>query len=126
MEILHILGSILMVFLLVAWVWVVISVITDIFRSKDLNGWSRSLWILFVIVMPWLGVFAYLLIRGDDMQKRTIEALQDVSEQQRAYIKDVAGVSTADELIKLGELKDKGVITDAEFEVQKIKLLGNS
>jgi len=117
------LGSIFTFFLLVAWIWVVFSVITDIFRSKDLSGWSKGLWVLFVIITPWLGVLAYLIIRGDGMQKRTMEILEKVSEQQRAYVQNIAGISTADELIKLAELKEKGVITDTEFEAQKAKLL---
>ncbi len=123
MSFLHMIGSIFTFFLLVAWIWVVFSVITDIFRSKDLSGWSKGLWVLFVILTPWLGVLAYLIIRGDGMQKRTMEVLEKVSEQQRAYVHNIAGVSAADELIKLGELKEKGVITDTEFEAQKAKLL---
>lgn len=123
MSFLHMIGSIFTFFLLVAWIWVVFSVITDIFRSKDLSGWSKGLWVLFVILTPWLGVLAYLIIRGDGMQKRTMEVLEKVSEQQRAYVQNIAGVSAADELIKLGELKEKGVITDTEFEAQKAKLL---
>jgi len=73
-----------------------------------------------------LGVLAYLIFRGDGMQERTIEAITKANEQQRNYIKDVAGVSTADELTKLGKLKEKGVLTDAEFETQKARLLSDS
>ena len=123
MSFLHMLGSIFMFFLLVAWIWVVISVLTDIFRSKDINGWIKGAWVLFVIVMPWLGVLAYLIMRGDGMQKRTIEMIEKAGNQQREYIQNIAGVSTADELTKLADLKEKGVITDAEFEAQKAKLL---
>ena len=115
-----------MFFLLVAWIWVVISVVSDIFRSKDLNGWGKGGWMFFVIIMPWLGVLAYLIFRGDGMQERTLEAIAKANDQQRDYIKDVAGVSTADELTKLAELKEKGVLTDAEFETQKVKLLSDS
>ena len=123
MSFLHMLGSIFMFFLLVAWIWVVISVLTDIFRSKDINGWVKGAWVLFVIVLPWLGVLAYLIIRGDGMQKRTMEMIERAGNQQREYIQSVASVSTADELTKLADLKEKGVITDAEFEAQKAKLL---
>ena len=112
-----------MFFLMVAWIWVVISVLTDIFRSKDINGWVKGAWVLFVIVMPWLGVLAYLIFRGDGMQERTMEMIVKAGNQQREYIQNVAGVSTADELTKLADLKEKGVITDAEFEAQKAKLL---
>ena len=123
MSFLHMLGSIFMFFLLVAWIWVVISVLTDIFRSKDINGWVKGAWVLFVIVLPWLGVLAYLIMRGDGMQKRTMEMIEKAGHQQREYIQSVASVSTADELTKLADLKEKGVITDAEFEAQKAKLL---
>ena len=115
-----------MFFLLVAWIWVVITVVSDIFRSKDLSGWGKGIWMFFVIIIPWLGVLAYLIFRGDGMQERTMEAIIKANEQQRNYIKDVAGVSTADELTKLGELKEKGVLTDAEFETQKARLLSDS
>ncbi len=117
------LGSIFMFFLLVAWIWVVISVVTDIFRSKDLNGLDKGIWMFFVIIMPWLGVLAYLIVRGGGMQERTAEMLVKADDAQRKYIQNIAGVSTADELTKLAELKEKGVITDAEFEDQKAKLL---
>ena len=123
MSFLHMLGSIFMFFLLVAWIWVVISVLTDIFRSKDINGWVKGAWVLFVIVLPWLGVLAYLIIRGDGMQKRTMEMIEKAGNQQREYIQSVASISTADELSKLADLKEKGVITDVEFEAQKAKLL---
>jgi len=126
MAFLNVLGSIFMFFLLVAWIWVVISVVSDIFRSKDLSGWGKGAWMVFVIILPWLGVLAYLIFRGDGMQERTIEAIAKANEQQRDYIQSVAGVSTADELTKLAELKEKGVLTDAEFETQKTKLLSDS
>ena len=123
MEFLNVIGSIFMFFLFVAWIWVVISVITDIFRSDDLNGWGKGLWMMFVIVLPWLGVLLYLIFRGEGMQKRSMQALEDAAAAQRAYIQDAVGVSTADELSKLAELKEKGVITESEFKAQKAKLL---
>lgn len=123
MEFLNIIGSIFMFFLFVAWIWVVISVITDIFRSDDLDGWGKGLWMIFVIVLPWLGVLAYLIFRGDGMQKRSMKAMEEAAEAQQAYIQNIAGVSTADELTKLAALKESGVITESEFENQKAKLL---
>lgn len=123
MEFLNIIGSIFMFFLFVAWIWVVISVITDIFRSDDLNGWGKGLWMMFVIVTPWLGVLAYLIFRGDGMQKRSMKAMAEAAKAQRSYLQHVAGTSTADELTKLAELKEKGVITESEFKDQKAKLL---
>ena len=123
MEFLNVIGSIFMFFLFVAWIWVVISVITDIFRSDDLGGWGKGLWMMFVIITPWLGVLLYLIFRGEGMTQRSMQAMADAAEAQRAYIQNAAGTSTADELSKLAELKEKGVITESEFEAQKGKLL---
>ncbi len=123
MGLLSVLTSIFMFFLMVAWIWTVISVVTDIFRSKDLNGWGKGLWMLFVILTPWLGVLAYLIIRGDSMHERSAEVALKFAEAQRAYLHHIGGVSTADELIKLTELKEKGIITEAQYETQKAKLL---
>ncbi len=124
MPFLDIIWSMFVFFLLIAWIWVVISVIGDVFRSKDIGGFSKAFWMLFVIVIPWLGVLSYILIRGRGMEERNMQAYSDAADQQRAYIQGIAGTSTADELTKLAELKDKGVINDAEFETQKAKLLG--
>lgn len=126
MEFLNIIWSIFVIFLLVAWIWVIIGVISDVFRSSDLSGLAKGLWVLFIIVIPWLGVLAYLIIRGKGMQDRSAQAFVDAQDAQRAYIQNIAGspTSTADELAKLAELKEKGVISDTEFEAQKTKLLG--
>ncbi len=123
MGLLSILTSIFMFFLMVAWIWTVMSVITDIFRSKDLNGWGKGLWMLFVILTPWLGVLAYLIVRGDSMHQRSAEMAFKIAEQQGAYLHKMAGISVADELTKLAELKEKGVITETQYEAQKSKLL---
>ena len=123
MSLLHIIESIFMFFLMVAWIWTIIAVIGDVFRSNDMSGAAKALWVLSIIVIPWLGVLGYILVRGGGMEKRRLQALADAQEAQRTYIQDVAGVSTADELSKLAELKEKGVITDTEFEAQKAKLL---
>ena len=123
MPLLHVMLSILEVFLLVAWFWVVVAVISDVFRSNDLNGVAKALWVLGVIIVPWVGVLVYLFIRGDSMAERSALAAAEVEKLRRAYIQDAAGQSTADELAKLAELKNKGVITEKELEVQKGKLL---
>ena len=124
MPFLDIIWSMFVFFLLIAWVWVVISVVSDVFRSKDIGGFSKALWVLFVIIIPWLGVLSYILIRGSGMEERNMQAVAITAGKQRAYTQDVAGASTADELSKLAELKEKGVINDAEFEAQNAKLLG--
>ena len=124
MHLLQIFWSIFMFFLLVAWIWAVIGIISDVFRSNDLSGLAKGLWVLFIIVVPWLGVLSYLIIRGDGMQERNLQSVAEAAERQRAYIQNVAGASTADELSKLSDLKENGVITEAQFEAQKVKLLG--
>lgn len=118
-----IVGSILWLFLMVAWFWVMIAVVADIFRSKDLNGFSKAVWIAFVILLPWLGVLAYLISRGDKMQEHNVEALHKMEAAQRDYVRSVANVSAADELERLAALKDKGVLNDEEFAAQKAKIL---
>ena len=111
-------------FLWVAWIWVLISVVVDIFRSRDLNGWAKGLWVIFVIIVPWLGVLIYLIARGDEMADRQMQDAVERERATRSYIQDAAGsTSTADELKKLSDLKSSGVITDSEYESQKAKLL---
>jgi hypothetical protein len=115
--------AMLWLFLWVAWFWTVIGVVGDIFRSEDMNGGAKAFWVLFVILIPWLGVLMYLLTRGDGMARRSQAAAVEQEEMARDYIRDAAGTSTADELQKLGALKASGVLNDAEYEAQKAKLL---
>ena len=123
MPLLHIFESIFLIFLMVAWIWVIVGVIGDVFASDDLSGVAKGVWVLFVIIVPWLGVLAYLIARGEGMRERRAQAISNAEEMQRAYIQNIAGASSADELAKLAKLKDDGVLTDAEFEAQKAKLL---
>jgi hypothetical protein len=118
-----IIWSMVVLFLLVAWIWVVISVLADVFRSRDLSGVSKALWVLFIIVIPWLGVLAYIIARGDRMQENQVQAVRQIEDAQRDYIRSVAGTSPASELERLAALKDKGVLTEAEFAAQKAKIL---
>ncbi len=120
---LEIIWSIFVLFLLVAWVWVLISVVADIFRSKDLSGLSKALWVGFVIIIPWLGVLSYILVRGDRMQAHALEAMSQIEDQRREYIRSVAQISPAEELEKLAALKERGVLTDEEFAAQKARIL---
>ena len=123
MDFLHFIGLLFTFFLFAAWIGVVFNVIRDIMYSDDLDGWGKGLWTLFVIVLPWIGVLSYLIIRGDGMRDRNMKAMDDAADAQRAYIKDAVGLSPADELTKLADLKEKGVITENEFNDQKAKLL---
>jgi len=110
-------------FLFIAWISVLISVISDIFRTDDMGGAAKAFWMIFVIVIPWLGVLAYLIARGDSMAARSVAQAAANEQAARAYIQDAAGASAADELKKLNDLKNSGVISDAEFAAQKAKLL---
>jgi hypothetical protein len=107
------------------WIWLLIVVFSDIFRSHDLGGWTKAIWILFIIVLPYLGVFVYLIARGHKMQEHAVAAAKQQDEMMRAYVRDAAGSasSTADEIAKLAELRAAGTLTDAEFEAQKARLL---
>ena len=117
--------SMMYFFLFFIWIWLLIVVFGDIFRSPDLGGLAKALWVIFVIVVPYLGVFVYLLVRGPKMSEHTLEAAQTQDAAQRAYIQSVAGAgpSRADELTRLADLKSKGVISDAEFEQAKAKTI---
>jgi len=108
------------------WIWLLIMVFSDIFRSPDLGGVAKFFWIFFVIFLPYLGVFVYLIARGHKMSEHAIAAAQAQDEAAQAYIRNAVGSSggTAAELEKLASLRDSGVITAAEFEAQKAKLLG--
>lgn len=123
MPLVHVLWSILLFFLLVAWIWVLISVLSDVFRRKDMQGLEKALWVLGIIILPWLGAIIYLIVYGDGMAERSAHVAHELEEMRRTYIRDVAGHSVADELSKLAELREKGVITEAEMETQKAKLL---
>lgn len=117
--------TILWFFLWIAWLMLLFKVIFDIFRSKDLGGGGKALWALFVIIIPWLGVLVYLIVRGRTMTERDVEAAQAQEQAFRQYVAQTAGskASTAEELTKLAQLRDSGVLSDAEFAAQKAKLL---
>ena len=116
--------TILEIFLWVLWIWVLIYVFIDIFRSHDLSGVAKALWFVFVLFIPLIGVLVYLLVRGSSMQDRAVQQARQQDQAARQYIQDVAGApSTADQLTKLAELRDRGVITAEEFEREKAKVL---
>lgn len=119
--------TIVEVFLWVLWFWILIYVMIDIFRSRDLSGVAKALWFLFVLFIPLIGVLAYLIIRGSSMHERAAQQARQQDEEFRAYVQDAAGPkSSADELTKLAGLRDHGVITNEEFEREKSKILTGS
>jgi hypothetical protein len=122
----QVLVSMLWFFLFVIWIWLLIVVFTDIFRSRDLGGWGKALWAIFVIVLPYLGVFVYLIARGKKMGEHAVESAQAQDAAARDYIRSVTaadGHGTADELTRLADLRDRGVISEADFEQAKAKAL---
>ena len=108
------------------WIWLLIAVFGDIFRSHDMGGVAKFIWVAFVIFLPYLGVFLYLILRGHKMSEHAIAAAQANEAAARAYIQQAAGTSAsaADELTRLADLKEKGVIDDAEFATMKAKIVG--
>jgi len=113
-----------MFFVFVLWIWLLISVFMDIFRSHDLSGGVKAVWVLFVIILPFLGVLVYLIARGGKMHERAVEQANAQQKAFDSYVKQAAGSSSnVEQLSKLADLKEKGVISDAEFDAQKAKLL---
>jgi hypothetical protein len=122
--ILDLIWTMFMFFVFVLWIWLLIAVFMDIFRSHDLSGGIKALWVFFIIILPFLGVLIYLIARGGKMHERAADQAVQQQKAFDAYVKQTAGSgSTADDLAKLADLKQQGVITDAEFEAQKAKLL---
>ena len=119
--------SFLWFFLFFIWIWLLIVVFGDIFRSQDLGGWAKAIWCIFIILVPYLGVFVYLIARGGKMHEHAMAAAQAQDQAMRQYVRDAAGTggSTADELARLADLHEKGVISDAEFEQLKAKALSS-
>jgi hypothetical protein len=121
----QVLWSILWFTMFFIWVWLLIMVFSDIFRSHDLGGVAKAIWTIFVIVLPYLGVFVYLIARGHKMSEHAVEQAKAADEAQRAYIQTVvqgAG-SPTEELAKAAELRDKGLLTEDEFQAMKAKIL---
>jgi ABC-type multidrug transport system fused ATPase/permease subunit len=115
--------TVLEIFLLFAWFWILITVIGDLFRDHQISGWGKAGWVLLLIVVPFLGTLIYLIARGEGMRERAVKEQADMKKHMDAYIRETAESSPVDELHKLSELKDKGAISDAEFDRAKAKLL---
>jgi hypothetical protein len=111
--------------LLFAWIALVVSIFSDIFRDRELGGVAKALWTLFLILVPWLGALTYLIVRGRSMNERSAQAAQERDESLRKFVREAAGTTsgTADELGKLVRLRDEGVITASDYEQAKAKVL---
>ena len=114
-------------FLFFIWIMLLFRIFGDIFRNREASGWNKTLWTIFVIVAPFLGVFIYLIVNGHKMAERDIEQAQAQDKMMREYVQSAAGsggTSAAEELTRLADLKAKGVIDDAEFATLKAKAIG--
>ena len=119
--------TIVEIFLWVLWFWILITVLIDLFRSSDLSGFAKAMWFLFVLFIPLIGVLMYLIVRGSKMHERQLREARRQDQAFRAYVQEAAGpTSAADELSKLMDLREHGVITPAEFEQEKSKILSGS
>jgi|SRR5690242_9986308 putative oligomerization/nucleic acid binding protein/phospholipase D-like protein len=114
-------------FLFVIWIWLLIVVFSDIFRSRDLSGWAKALWVIFVIIVPYLGVFVYLIARGHKMSEHAIQAAQAQNAAFTQAVQQAAGTgdSAADQLAKLAALKANGTIDEAEFQRLKAQIVSS-
>ena len=123
---LNIFWSMFIFFLWVIWIWILIWIFIDIFRSNDLSGWAKALWFLFVLFIPVIGVLVYLIARGGSMHERAAQQAQQEDAELRSYVQQAAAsspASTADQLAKLADLRDRGVISAEDFEREKAKVL---
>jgi hypothetical protein len=121
-------GEILLValeiFFFVIWIWILITILSDLFRDHELSGWAKAAWVLFLVFIPFLTALIYLIARGEGMRDRTVKAQADAKKHFDEYVREQAHASSpADELHKLSELKDKGALSQAEFDQAKAKLL---
>ena len=121
---LDIFWTILEFFIFFLWIFLVITIVIDVFRSHDMSGGVKALWLLFILILPFLGVLIYLIARGSGMHERSVKQAQDQQKAFSDYVAQTAkGANPAEQLATLADLKEKGVITDDEFQAQKANLL---
>ena len=120
---LDVLWSMVIFFMFVIWIMILFKVFGDLFRRRDIGGGMKTVWFIFVILLPFLGVFIYLIAEGHKMADRDAEQMQAMRAQQDEYIKSVAGSSAADQIAQAKQLLDSGAITQAEFDTMKQKAL---
>ena len=115
--------SMIIFFFWVIWIWIVITVLIDVFRRHDIGGFVKALWVIFVVILPWLGVLIYLIVEHDGMRDRGVRQAQAQRREFDEYVRDAAGGGSAGEIVKAKELLDTGAITQQEFEALKAKAL---
>jgi hypothetical protein len=117
-----VLWTLLLFFLWIIWIWIVITVLIDVFRRRDIGGWAKAAWVIFVVILPWLGVLIYLIAQHDGMRERSMKEAQAEKQAFDDYVRDAAGGSAA-EIAKAKELLETGTITQEEFDALKKKAL---
>ena len=120
---LDVLWSMIIFFFWVIWIWIVITVLIDVFRRDDIGGWGKAGWVVFVVILPWVGVLIYLVVEHDGMRERSVKQAQAQRQDLDQYVRETAGGGSAAEIAKAKELLDAGAITQAEFEALKAKAL---
>jgi Phospholipase_D-nuclease N-terminal/Short C-terminal domain len=116
--------TVLEIFFFVIWIWILITILSDLFRDHELSGWAKAAWVLFLVLIPFITALIYLIARGSGMRDRTLKAQAEARAHFESYVRDTAhGGSPAEELHKLSDLKQKGMLTDEEFARAKDKLL---
>jgi hypothetical protein len=120
---LDVLWSMIIFFVFIIWIWLLITVFADVFRRRDIGGGMKAVWLIFVILLPYLGVFIYLIAEHDGMADRSMAQMQQAKAQQDEYIKSVAGTSATDQIAQAKGLLDSGTISQAEFDALKAKAL---
>jgi Short C-terminal domain/Phospholipase_D-nuclease N-terminal len=118
-----VLWSMIIFFFWVIWIWIVITVLMDVFRRHDIGGWAKAGWVIFVVVLPWLGVLVYLIAQHDGMRERSVKQAQAQQQQFDEYVRDAAGGGSVAEIARAKELLDSGTITQEEFAAIKAKAL---
>ena len=111
------------IFFFVIWIWILITILSDLFRDHELSGWWKAVWVLFLVFIPFLTALIYLIARGNGMRERALKAQAEAKHHMDAYIQQQAHSSPADELHKLNDLREKGAISSEEFDRAKAKLL---
>jgi hypothetical protein len=111
------------IFFFVIWIWILITILNDLFRDHELSGWAKAVWVLFLVFIPFITALIYLIARGEGMRERAVRAQADAKQHMDAYIREQAHASPADELHKLQDLKEKGALSAEEFDRAKAKLL---
>ncbi|HTU15506.1 MAG TPA: SHOCT domain-containing protein [Solirubrobacterales bacterium] len=114
----------LAIFFFVIWIWIVITILMDIFRDHEMSGWAKAVWVLFLIFIPFLTALVYLVVRGSGMRERAIKEQADAKKHFDEYVRETAAVSPVDELHKLDQLKQSGGVTEEEYNKMKAKIIG--